>query len=292
MIFKNLNIFELPATITKAGLEAYLAQFPFEPCKPSQESSAGFTPLFGSFERVASVNGCHLFCLKVEEKVIPPAAVKSEYKRLKLDREAFLGRRLNQTERDDLNSATRAELCKKAFCKPADLWAYIDTEAKILVVNTTSPKNAEGLVLSMRGCFPDVRIEPLRTEIDIRKKLTEWLMSGVAAEPFSLGEKCEISDGLGIIRYKDRTLQDDQLRKYLSEGLGAETLSLAVEGEMKFVFTCDYVFKEFSIDIKVFEEAERSNSGIDFKPLLELSVMSRLVRKLISSMSNALKIDY
>lgn len=282
MIFKNLSIFKAGSGISQAALSAFLDKHAFEPCQPSQETAAGFMALFGLESRVFSANGCHLFCLKVDEKVIPPSAVKAEFKTRKARREDVLDRRLTPAERDELRAEARAALCEVAFCRPADVWAYLDTKAGLLVVNTTSAKTADGLAKTIRGCMPGEDMLPLLPSREIPAIMTQWLKSGAAPTPFVLGSKCEITDGEGLIRYKDRLLPEAGLQGYLKEGLVAETLSLAIPERSSFVLTKDFVIKEFSMDEDVVKTLRAP--GADPLEIVanELSEMSAQIRDIIT----------
>lgn len=247
MIFKNLSIFRTGKGVSQGALNDFLANHKFQPCLPSQESSAGFTTLFGLDTRVFSVKGCHLFCLKVDEKVIPPASVKAEFMTRRKKSEETLGRKLTPAERDELRSEARSDLCEIAFCRPADVWAYLDSGCGFLVINTTSAKIADGLAQTLRAFMPGSDVQPLLPSTKIPEAMTSWLKNGRAPAPFVFGSKCEITDGEGVIRYKDRFLDDPRLQEYLREGLLAESLSLVVDGRFSFVLTKDFVVKEFSI---------------------------------------------
>lgn len=281
MIFKNLSIFRTATGLSQKSLDDYLTRFRFEPCLPTEETSAGFTPVFGLDNRVYSANGCHLFCLKVDQKVIPPSAVNAEFKNLRDIRQEALGRKLNAAERDELRAEARASLCERAFCRPADLWAYWDARAGLLVINTTSAKTADGLAQTLKGCVPDSPIVPLEPGVEIRGLMTEWLKADSAPAPFMLGHKCEISDGEGVIRYKDRILSDSKLQEYLQEGLLAETLSLKIAGEVGFVLTTDFVIKEFAFDDERLKSMALPGADPLEKVSIELVEMSNQVRSLI-----------
>lgn len=282
MLFKNLSIYKTSGDPSQKALDDFLTRYKFEPCLPTQESTAGFTTVFGLDSRVFSVNGCHLFCLKVDEKVIPPSAVRAESKVRKVERESALGRKLTSSERGEIEQQARQALCEVAFCRPADLWAYLDTKAGLLVINTTSAKTADGLAQTIKGCMPEKDMLPLTSSSDVQAIMTSWLRAGQASEPFALGHKCEITDGKGIIRYKERLLSDSKLQEYLIEGLKAETLSISLPGRVGFVLTTDFVIKEFVLDPDILDGLKVA--GADPLEIVsnELREMSEQIRYLIS----------
>lgn len=281
MIFKNLSIYKTVTRLSQKALDEFLLKHKFEPCLPNQESSAGFATIFGLESRVFSVNDCHLFCLKVDEKVIPPSAIKAEVKRRREYLEKNRERKLSPSERDELREEVKSALCEVAFCRPADLWAYLDAKKGILVVNTTSAKSAAGLSSIIAGSMPGKLITPLSPSSEIREVMTGWLRSGRAELPLVLGDKCEITDGKGVIRYKDRLLSDAKLQAYLEEGLVADSLSLVMPEQYSFVLTKDFVLKEFSIDEDVIKSIRVKGSGPMEILALEFREMSEQVRLIL-----------
>lgn len=289
MIFKNLNIFRVTGSVTQKALDEFLSRQPFEPCLPHEESASGFMPVFGLDSRVFSANGCHLFCLKVDEKVIPPSAVKALYRQLSDERSSFLGRKLSTSEREDLRAQAKRELCSAAFCRPADLWAYLDMRAGLLVVNTTSAKVADALAQRVKGSMPGHDIVPLPPAGDIRLTMTDWLKAGMATDPLILGHKCEITDGEGTIRYKDRLLSDSMLQSYLKDGMQAQTLSLEVQDRCSFVLTADFLLKEFVLDKQLSADARAQVADSLETTGNELSEMSTLIRELLEMLQKSFK---
>jgi recombination associated protein RdgC len=288
MIFKNLNIYRIKDSVSQAELNAYLGKSPFTPCLPNQPESAGFQTLFGLGTRVFTANDCHLLSLKVEEKVLPPAAVKAEYKKALQEQETRLSRKLNKTEREALRESTKEAMYPRAFCRPSEVWAYVDCRAKLLVINTTSAKTADGLAMTIKGCLPSKFLMPLKANDDISQHMTLWLTHDAIPAPFSMGSKCEIGDGEGTIRYKNRLLSDEHLQEYLKDDMKATTLSLGMEGRMEFVLTEDFVIKEFVLSDELLAKIDVGAGDHLSEVVGQLELMSTEVRELVEQLLTVL----
>jgi recombination associated protein RdgC len=288
MIFKNLNIYRIQDAISQADLNSYLSKSPFTACPPHQPESAGFQTVFGMETRVFSANDCHLFSLKVEEKVLPPAAVKAEYKKALQDQETRLARKLNKSERDSLRESSKEAMYPRAFCKPSEVWAYIDCRAKLLVINTTSPKTADGLAKTIKGCLPSKYLMPLKPNGDISALLTDWLTRDDIPAPFIKGSKCEIVDGEGTIRYKNRHLSDEHLQEYLRAQMKATTLSMGVPERVDFVLTTDFVIKEFVLANEAISTLDKGTDDPLNAVAEQLVLMSNEIRQLVSDLLGVL----
>jgi len=116
MIFKHLNLYRLEVKVDQARLDDFLDENPFEPCLPSQERSAGFSTIVGLDRRVFATGGILLFCLVIQEKIIPAAAVKAEFQKA-LQLKEKEGIRLKREEKKALKEVVREGMLPRAFAK-------------------------------------------------------------------------------------------------------------------------------------------------------------------------------
>lgn len=258
MIFKHLNLYRLGGKVDQARLDDFLDENPFEPCLPSQERSAGFNTIFGLDRRVFSASGVLLFCLVIQEKVIPAAAVKAEFQKA-LQLKEKDGVRLKRDEKKALKEVVREGMLPRAFAKNTEVWAYIDNVNHLLAINTSSRKNADGLAQTLRGVLDDGSLFPVRPQHDVGARMTFWVSEDQAPEPFGLGFKCLISDGEGSIHYKKRSLEDDHLREYLHDDLRVEELALIYKERSEFNLVEDFMIKDFSLTDEALKDLDQGN---------------------------------
>lgn len=283
MIFKNLNIYSMPEVPDIGSLESYFESHKFRPCLPSHKSSVGFTRILGKDVRILSFNGIHLFCMLSEEKIIPPSSVKTRLNRLVADEEKRQGRKVTRSEKAEMKERVIDEMLLQAFTRTTETWAYIDSTSRILVIDTPSQKLADGIARVIKGSLEGEIIFPLRPKVDVAEVMAGWLRRDLAPNPLQLGDKCEIHDDKGTIKYRKRSLEDNNLKEYLKDDLRVKVLSLETS-RCRFVLTDDFLIKEFALkDISLKEIEYR---GDDQWQLMEarLELMVKEVRALLSDL--------
>lgn len=281
MIFKNLNIYSMPEVPDIEALESYLEAHKFRPCLPSHKSSAGFTRILGKDIRVLSLNSIYLFCMLNEEKVMPPSAVKTQVNRVVAEEERKIGRKVTRSEKAEIKEKVNDEMLTKAFTRTTETWAYIDSRSRILVVDTSSQKLADGIARVIKGCLEGEIIFPLRPNTDVSAVMAGWLKKDLAPAPLELGDKCELHDDEGMIKYRKRSLEDNNLKDYLNDDLRVKTLSIETD-RCRFVLTDDFLIKEFALKSSALSEVEYR--GDDQWQIMEsnLELMVKEVRALLS----------
>lgn len=248
MYFKNLMAHRLTAQVDPAVLAEHLELTPQASCLPSQTKVTGFSKIYGSSQRLFTHEDCHLFCLSTEEKIVPASVVKTELdKRLQLMR-MERGEYPTRSERNEIKERIRDEFTKKALVRNTHLWAYIDNPNRLLIINTTSAKQADGLVASIRGGMPGVRAFPLRPADNIAETTARWLEAGEAPRDIEFGDRCiiRLPDGQEV-KYTKSDLQDELLKGYLRDGFAVKEVSLTYKNETSFVMTDDFGFKGFRL---------------------------------------------
>jgi recombination associated protein RdgC len=290
MIFKNLSVYRVPATIDAVALETHLDKRPFKACQPGQESSMGFARIFGTNSRLFSCGGFHLVCLKSEERKVPPAVIKTKLKKVIEAEERVLGRRVNRDERRDLDTQVRADLMRSAedFIQGHDTWAYLDPDEHLLVINTTSAKTASSLAELVKGGISDKLLFPLNPSHDVCAQMTTWLKDKQTPEPFSAGVKCDLTDDTGTLKYNKLNLDDPRLVNYLAEGMRVTCLALAMGDRSTFTLSEDFTLKSWVLSPTALVDVDHGTG----EPLEELAgdlvFMGTEVRELLKELLAAL----
>jgi recombination associated protein RdgC len=288
MFFKNLNIHRMGEKIDRDRLVAFLDANPFTPCLKSQEISAGFTEVVGLDERVFTVGGCHLFCLMVEEKKVPPAAIKTALNKEVQAMEKKEGRRLKRDEKKALKEEIKARLIVNFPPQAKETWAYIDGNEKLLVINSSSRKTGDAIAQAVRGAMDSNILYAIRPQHEVSKMMTFWVSEDKAPEPFDLGQKCTIGDGDGTIGYRNRDLSDEKLQEYLRNNLFVSELGLTMGERNEFTLTEDFMIKEFSLTDIAMQNHDVGNGEPMEILQADIILMSTEVNALLASLLNAL----
>lgn len=287
MIFKHLNLYRLSNEVDIIQLSKALDSNPFEPCLPVQDRSAGFGKVFGLNKRIFSSDDTHLFCLTIQEKNVPASAVKAEYQKL-VQIQDQNGKKLSRDEKAILKEQIRSGMLPRAFSKNNEIWAYIDNKNKILAINTTSRKNADGLANTVKILLGNISVHPLLPQHDVSSRMTFWLSENQSPKPFSSGLKCIIFDGDGSIHYKKRSLEDNNLRDYLQDDLKVIEMEFNYKDRVTFSLVEDFMIKDFIIHDAVLASMDSSKTKPLDKLSAEISLMSREVGQMSSDLLSAL----
>lgn len=243
MNFKNLRIyrfFEPPHTATFAD---YLLQKHFRPVGNLDMLSTGFVSPYGDDGDLTCVeNGCILFVMRRQEKILPPSVIK-EYLN---DRVAEIQERENRQVRAKERKALREELINEllaqAFKKTEDVYAYIDIENNWLVVNTSSEKRAQEVISLLRRSMGSCKTIDIKLNINPSHIMSEWC-AGVVGPPEKLilnVECCNLADDEETVNCKFVSPFSKEIREHI--GAGKQICKLSLVWNDHFTFTIDESF--------------------------------------------------
>jgi recombination associated protein RdgC len=288
MIFHNLNLFRLGASVDLTDLQIFLDTRPFSPCLPSQEKAAGFANIFGLKSRVFTANDCFLFCLLIQEKIPPAAALRSAGVRETQAFELKHKRRPSAAEKAEIKEKVRDKLVlamPQDLARDTETWAYIDPNERLLVVNSSSSKIATAMVQLIKGVLSNGIAFPLRPQANVAETLGHWLNHECAPEPFMIGSKCELTDqDRGTIKYNYLSLEQEQLRQYLQDGMKVKNLALGYNNRCSFVLGDDLMVKEFKLTDLALSDHD-AGSGEPLEGLAgDLTLMSNEVKALVHAL--------
>lgn len=226
-MFRNSSFYRLPPETAAAlrdgriDLEAALA--PLRPIGPLERSVRGFTPPLGDSATALSHRVADAIWVRLagEDRILPAATIKAEVARRKAEIEAQRGEPLRGKALRALRYEVTDALMAKALTKPYRLDAYIDLARALLVVDTASPKQAEGLISALRACLGSFPATPTAPTCDPAAVLTRWLSTGPLPETFELGQECELREpatGGAIWRASKQAMPTSEIETHLEAG--------------------------------------------------------------------------
>lgn len=253
-MFTNMMLWKL-AGLDTDELEDALGKKTFVPCDTYQAQSLGWViPLRGG-ETLSYINLGHtLLTALIESKNVPAAAVKTELEKW-VDQERSKGRNPSKTERAEAKDSIVDEFLARAIPVQKRVNVWIDMNAMLLGVDTSSATTAELVLGLLRDTLGSLDILPFGDELDA-KELTNWTYAaGVDSVPdaFALGTYAAL-EGPEFEKY---TADKVELPNAHTDGLieaGAEVVKLGLvwDGQVEFVLT-----EAFSLNkIKFTETAE------------------------------------
>lgn len=251
MLFRNLTLFRFPLSMREAleTLPDRLPDHALRPLGPLELSTRGFVSPFGRGDERLShrVGDCLLLNLGGENKILP-AAVVNQVLNEKLDtiREQE-GRSPGGRERKRLKDEVLTDLLPRAFSKPMRVPAYLDLERGWLVVDSSSRKNAEAVVVAIREALGSFPVYPANAEGSPRVVLTGWIAGEDLPSGFALGDEFELiepGDGGAIGKFRRQEADTEEIEAHLQAGKQCSRLALNFHDRLSFVLGDDLVIRK------------------------------------------------
>ena len=293
--FKNLQLYRLDKewTLPAGELEEKLAARPLLPCSAMSLESRGWVSPRGDEQLVYGVEKHLMLALGTEQKLLPSSVVNDAVKQRAAEFEKEKGFKPGRKQLRDFKDIVSAELLPRAFSRRnttrapliADLVhqplapgrpalkgqrrvklvrASVDPVAQRIVVDSSSPTRAEQLIEHLRDTLGELSVSLPQTEISPGQRLTEWLTARAAPGHFDLGEECELTGtdaAKSVVRYLRHSLDAEQIRRHLDEGLKASRLALTWNGRLGLVVSDKLQIKR--VKFLEMDEVEEGAAGVD-----------------------------
>lgn len=264
--FKNLQLYRLDKewTLPAGELEEKLAARPLLPCSAMSLESRGWVSPCGDEQLVYGVEKHLMLALGTEQKLLPSSVVNDAVKQRAAEFEKEKGFKPGRKQLRDFKDIVSAELLPRAFSRRNTTRAWIDPVAQRIVVDSSSPTRAEQLIEHLRDTLGELSVSLPQTEISPGQRLTEWLTARAAPGHFDLGEECELTGtdaAKSVVRYLRHSLDAEQIRRHLDEGLKASRLALTWNGRLGLVVSDKLQIKR--VKFLEMDEVEEGAAGVD-----------------------------
>lgn len=250
MWFKNIFIyqFEKESNYEPEALSDKLADYTFTPCSNIVPTSMGWVPPL-EVEGASLVHagmGNMIFCLKIQEKIIPPAALRD----LMADRiqaiETREGRKIYGKEKQSIREDVYHTMVSQAFTKSEKIYAYIDTRLQCMLIDVASEKKAEMFTAELRKAVGALKIKKPDV-LNPSLLMTKWLKEKANIDPFLIEDSCvleEEDDDGGIVRCSRQDLFADRIHRFVQDGSLVKQVALSWQDQVKFVLTSEFIIKQ------------------------------------------------
>jgi recombination associated protein RdgC len=299
MFFRNLTLFRFPASLRSEfdQIDESLDQNRLKPVGPLELSSRGFVSPFGRDDEALShrTNDGVWLTLGGEDKILPAAVVNDMTARKAEEIEAAEGRKLGGRARKRLKEEILHELLPRAFVRPVRTGCHIDLQHGLAAVDTSSRKNAEGLLTELReamGSFPAV---PVNAEVAPRSVMTGWLADEPLPDGLVLGDECELRDPVdrgAVVKAQRQELGAEEIAKHLEAGKQCSRLALVLDDHLSFVLGDDLVVRKLKFldgAVETLESTERDSQRAELDARYALMVGE--LRRLFGVLEGALKLS-
>ncbi|OOZ41031.1 recombination-associated protein RdgC [Solemya pervernicosa gill symbiont] len=263
MWFKNLLLyrFSQPFELNAEALNEALSQHAAHPCGRHELTSYGWVEPLGRHgsQLIHATNSNLMICARKEEKVIPAAVVRDLTEEKVIAIEESEGRKVRAKEKRAMRDEIMHDMINQAFTRSSQTYAYIDAKGDWLIVDASSPKRAEELLVLLRKSVGSLPVVPAATQQSPAVVTTRWLQQGGAELPFELGDECELrepgEDG-GVVRCRKLDLTGDEVQTHLNNGRMAVKLAVEWNERLSCILTEELAVKRLKFLDIVEEEAQ------------------------------------
>jgi recombination associated protein RdgC len=265
MWFKNLLMYRLTQglEIDAEALESALATKPARPCASQEMSTFGFTAPLGKGDDAPLVHisgKFMLICAGKQERILPSSVVRDALKEKVEEIEADQMRKVYKKERDQIKDEIIQAFLPRAFIRKSQIFAAIDLEKNLIIVNSASPKRAEDLLSTLREVIGSLPVRPVSVKIAPAATMTEWVKTQKAAEDFFVLDRGVFSDTHedgGKISATRQDLTSEEIQLHLETGKIATQLSLAWQDKLGFVLDDKMTIKSLKFEDLLQDQAEQ-----------------------------------
>lgn len=260
MWFKQIQLLQIGSAIslTNENVMTLLLPFAFRPCLPSMQTSMGWvSPLESEEEEaplVRTINGYMMFCLQIEDKILPASVIRHELNKKIKQIETNNARKLRSSEKLSLKDEMTMTLLPRAFSKFSKIYAYIDIKNRLLVLGTAETKKAEQFISMLKKSIGDeVSALPINKLSPI---ITHWIKSQHYPAAFAIEKACVLQDPnqeSRIIRCQEQDLFAISIQALVKEGCEVKQLAVNWQDRVSFTLSHDFSLKSirFQEDIKL-----------------------------------------
>ncbi len=264
MWFKNCHIYLLndENQETAESLAEKLESHRFSEVGRQEAERVGWiSPLNRNLESlVHTANGCHLLCLRKEQKVIPASMLKERIEdRVKAIEDAE-GRKVYGKEKSALKDDILSLLKPNALTKSSHTFGYYDFRNNLLVVNAGSNGVADTFVQLLIDSLGSLGAVKLIGEENPSAIMNQWLLSALP-EGWTLTGQYELKDLKDdrVAKFKDTQATNDLITDLIEDGYWVQKLGFQYQEAFNAQITHDLQIKS----IKYSDELVGENDDID-----------------------------
>ena len=269
-------------------LAAALAQWPFVECAATQERSWGWAPPRGQAHGLMaeSVGGQWLLRFMVETKVLPGSVLarRVQDKAARIEQET--GRKPGKRESRDLKEEAKLDLLPMAFTKQSAMWVWLDTQPRVLVIDTTSQGRADEVASALIEALAGLSLALLDTQTSPQAAMAHWLSTQEAPAGFSIDRECELKSAdeeKAVVRYARHPLDIEEIQAHIAAGKLPTKLALSWDDRLSFLLTEGLQIKKL-VFLDTAAQGPTDEGGFDADVALATGELCQFIPELIAAL--------
>lgn len=252
----------LPTAATdtmRQQVEEHLFQDPAS----SQAASMGFALNLSTKEFITDFDGGWSLTVRIDEKVLPPAAVTKAVNEKIAEIEEREERRIYRKEKLAIKDDVVASMLSRAFIKTKIVPVFYYAKTQLLVIACGTASDAESIVSLMREAFGSLKAVPFQIDnlcAVLTSGLCKYIEDGdTDLGPFALGDYLQLQNDMSEDRLAFKSGNDDISLDAVVDALqsGYRVTSLSLHGpSVSFKLSPQFAFKQVVFDDAVADDQE------------------------------------
>lgn len=254
---KNAIVYKATLPNTE-NLLAHMQEKLFTDVPETSFGSVGFVINEITGEMITPITGGFSFTIRSDEKLIPAKAIKNKVAEriAELQRKGLLGEKIKRAEKADIRDMVIAEMCKTAFVQSTFITCYYNEANHLLIVDTPNVKIANmcmHLLVKVTGSVKTETINVSDPKHGLTTRLKNYLKNNMQPfDGFTVGNMVQLGrrdEQKEVITYSETELTSisDEIVDKLSTGFTVEKLRLVFNGDITFVLTNKFHFKQINL---------------------------------------------
>lgn len=289
-MFSNMIIYRIAQQFEGSlqMLEEALQKTPFQPCGATQEKSAGWVPPRAQEHGALaeSVGGQWVMRYVCETKQVPASVLNRKVQEKADAIEKEFGRKPGKKEKRDIKDEVKQDLLPQAFAKVSSMWAWIDPQAKFLVLDTVSQSKADEVVTLLVESLKGFGVALLDTQTSAQAGMAHWLLTQEPPADFSIDRECELKaadESKAVVRYGRHPLDIAEVQQHINQGKLPTKLAMTFDDRVSFVLTASLQIKKIHFLDAVLDDAG-DEKGFDTDVAISTGELSKLIPALIEAL--------
>jgi len=260
MWFKNLHIYQIPSDFSLSAdeLADKLDSRRFKSCGRMIDKTIGWvSPIHRSKEYlIHAAGGCILFCMRKEQKVIPPSAIKEAVEEKIANMQDEFGRKIYRKEKQTIKDDIVSMMLPNAFARSSHISAYFDTQNNLLVINASSATQVDEfyeLLVETIGSFGALSFTGAENPSLI---LDQWIKQN-PPEGWRLNGEYLLKDlnDDRVAQFKDYEAGNPFVADLLEDGYTTKRLGIGFKNQLTGIIQDDLQIKSLKFDDELLKES-------------------------------------
>lgn len=219
---------------------------------------------------------------RMSKRTLPGGGIKRQVEAKVREIEKQQMRKVYKKEKEQIKDEVIQASLPHALIQDTYTTAIIDTQERLILVDTGAPARAEDLLSTLRDCLGSLPVRPLGTKHPISHVLTGWVKQKETTNGFYLLDAAYLEDqtndgATAKVAMAHIDVGGEEMEEHLSHGRIVKKIALAYEDAFGFVFSDKLILTKIRWE-DLYEDQADKDGGEDYAGVLDASFLIQGVK--------------